>query len=92
MTRAIIFTRAAARNFDRLPEPDRIRIARRIDMLKDNPRPHGCVKLEGMDDLYRIRCGMYRILYIARDDLLVITVIRIDNRGMRIGELGSGKE
>lgn len=90
MTRAIVFTHAARRNFDRMPEPDRTRIARRIDMLKDNPRPQGCVKLEGMDDLYRIRCGMYRILYTMRDEMLVITVVRIDNRGevyRRIGEL-----
>lgn len=66
MTRAIVFTRAAVRNFDRLPESDRVRIARRIDLVRDNPRPHGCVKLEGTDDLYRIWCGISRILYTVR--------------------------
>lgn len=59
-------------------------------MLRDNHRPRGYVKLEGVDDLYRSWCGRYRILYTVREDLLVITVIRIDNRGevyRRIGEL-----
>jgi mRNA interferase RelE/StbE len=35
-----------------------------------DPRPHGCVKLSGERDQYRIRIGQYRIGY-AIDDLKV---------------------
>ena len=91
MTRyTIVFTRAAERDFEGLSDRDRVRISRRLDILRDNPRQHGCVKLEGMENLYRIRSGDFRILYTLREALLVITVIRVDNRSdvyRRIGEL-----
>jgi len=58
---------------------DRRRIARRIELLAEDPRPKGAIKLSGYDR-YRIRQGRYRILYTINDGVLVIHVIRIADR------------
>ncbi len=64
-------------------------IARKIDLLAGEPRPHGAVKLRGLDDLYRIRVQDYRIVYQIRDQELLILVIRIGHRKDVYRELNS---
>jgi mRNA interferase RelE/StbE len=44
------------------------------------PRPNKVKKLQGDDDLYRIRVGDYRIVYEIKDDVLLVTLIRIKHR------------
>jgi len=58
----------------------RIRVAQRIDQLAENPRPQGCKKLKGDDNLWRVRAGDYRIVFSIHDDLLLVLVIRIAHR------------
>ena len=55
-------------------------IGARIDALRSEPRPDGSQKLKGMDGLYRIRSGDYRIVYVIRDDRLLVLVVRIGDR------------
>ncbi len=74
-------TAAAAKELDALPrKKDRQAVVRRILALAEEPRPSGCVKLSGVDDLYRVRQGRYRIVYTIEDDRLVVAVIRIADR------------
>lgn len=48
---------------------------KRLHALRTSPRPPGVTKLEGLDHLYRIREGDYRIVYAIRDrDLLVLAI------------------
>jgi mRNA interferase RelE/StbE len=65
---------------DRLPSDMRRRILRRLEALEDNPRPRGVEKLAGVDELYRVRVGTYRIVYAIRDRELVVIVVRIGHR------------
>jgi len=51
-----------------------------MDALAINPRPKGVKKLTGLDSLYRIRTGDYRIVYQVRDDRLIVLVVRIGHR------------
>ncbi len=39
------------------------RIVFRLDSLAENPRPPGCVRLQGARHLWRIRVGDYRVVY-----------------------------
>ena len=39
------------------------RVDGKILALADDPRPHGCKKLRGHNDLWRIRIGDYRVVY-----------------------------
>jgi mRNA interferase RelE/StbE len=56
------------------------RLRQAINDLSENPRPPGCVKLQGGQELYRIRVGDYRILYEIQDAALVVLVVRIGDR------------
>jgi mRNA interferase RelE/StbE len=71
---------AALKQLQALPRPDQRRIRDRIDRLADNPRPYGSSKLEGADDLHRIRVGQYRVIYSIQDKDLVVVVVRVGNR------------
>jgi mRNA interferase RelE/StbE len=71
---------SAARSLRKLDDIARRRIARAIDSLTTNPRPHGAVKLAGESDLYRLRTGDYRILYTIRDRILTVLVVAIGHR------------
>lgn len=78
MTYRVEFTPAAAREFRKLPPDAKARIAKRIDLLAEDPRPDGVKKLS--DGTYRVRVGPFRILYRVRDAELLVLVIRIRDR------------
>ena len=65
----------------RLPTDLRIRLARAIDDLAAEPRPVGCKKLKGHDELYRIRVGQWRITYAIRDQQLLVLGVEVAPRG-----------
>ena len=50
-----------------------------IEKLKDNPRPNNCKKLIDRNG-YRIRVGVYRIIYTIFDDELLILIIKVGHR------------
>jgi len=66
--------------FRRLPNETLKRIVRRIQSLGEQPRPPGCKKLRGQEDVYRIRVGEYRILYRVRDAERRVIVLNIGHR------------
>ena len=44
--------------------------------------PDGDVKaLSGFKDVYRLRVGDYRVIYELHNDILLITVVNVGNRG-----------
>jgi mRNA interferase RelE/StbE len=71
---------SAAKEFETLPKKDRQRTAAKIQALGTNPRPPGCEKLSGQDNLYRVRQGDYRILYTVDDRALLVVVYKIGHR------------
>lgn len=72
--------RRAIKALAALPRQEQQRVRAAIDLLADRPRPPGCTKLTGEDDTYRVRVGVYRIVYEVFDDHLVIHVVRIGHR------------
>jgi len=52
----------------------------KIKNLRNNPYPPNCVKLKGQEDLYRIRSGDYRIVYMVKSKEVTILVLRIAHR------------
>jgi mRNA interferase RelE/StbE len=71
---------SAIKALARIPNPHQRRIAKAIDGLARTPRPTGCVKLAGAENVYRIRVGDYRIVYDIVDRVLTVYVIRIAHR------------
>ncbi len=77
----VLIKASAAKELEAIArKPDRRRIATRIAALAEAPRPHGCEKLSGRRDLYRIREGNYRIVYGIDAAAIVVLVIRIGHR------------
>jgi mRNA interferase RelE/StbE len=59
----------------------RQRLWDRINQLRDNPHPPGCLKLTDFKpDGWRIRVGKYRVLYQILDKELLVWVFQIDLR------------
>ena len=71
--------RNAAKVLEKINDPDYRYIKASILNLAENPRPLGYRKLKGRD-AYRIRVGIYRIIYEIIDDKLIVNVITIGNR------------
>jgi mRNA interferase RelE/StbE len=79
-TYRIVFTPAAQRQLAALDPPARRRVARRIDALSADARPPGAEKLQDGQGELRIRVGDWRIIYLVRDDQILVLVIRIGHR------------
>jgi mRNA interferase RelE/StbE len=62
-----------------IPKVEVRRLLKRMEALRDDPRPAGCEKLTGRD-LYRIRQGVYRIVYSVDDAGIVVEVINVGHR------------
>jgi len=80
MANRIEVSPAAARQLKKVDRRVLPQIAEKIDSLAIEPRPHGCEKLSGCDDLYRVRVGDYRIVYGVEDRLVVVVVLKVGNR------------
>jgi mRNA interferase RelE/StbE len=80
MSYQIEFTRPAAKQLKALPGDIQSRLELKIDTLTQEPRPPGVIKLQGDEDLYRIRVGDYRIIYTIQDDILVVLVVTVGHR------------
>jgi mRNA interferase RelE/StbE len=70
----------AERQLKKLRRQDRIRVLRAISQLAGDPRPAGCRKLSGYDDVYRVRVGTYRVIYEIDGARIVVVVLKIGHR------------
>ncbi len=75
----LTFKKSVARDLRVLPKKDVKRILKRIEALADDPRGAGCSKLSGQN-FYRVRVGVYRVVYEIDDGVLVVQVIRVAHR------------
>ena len=75
----LIFKASVAKDLRRLPKGEVARILERIEHLAENPRPPGCEKLSGQPR-YRVRQGVYRIIYEIQDARLIVIVVKVGHR------------
>ena len=74
--------RAPEKVIARLPANLKRRVRQAIDQLAFDPRPRGCVRLQGQTDAYyRIRVGDWRVIYFVDDGKLVVLVVEFGPRG-----------
>jgi mRNA interferase RelE/StbE len=76
----ITFARSARRDLERLENRDIRRILLEIEALALQPRPTGCRKLRGEDNLWRIRVGSYRVIYSVDDQQQLVDIIAVRHR------------
>jgi mRNA interferase RelE/StbE len=75
----VFFKASVEKDLRVIPKKDTIKILRHINSLSNNPRPPGCEKLTGKER-YRVRQGIYRIVYSIQDFNLTVWIVRVANR------------
>ena len=76
----ILLARSARKELEGLNPPDQRRVFRRIERLSQEPRPPGCRKLEGAEDLWRIRIGDHRVVYSIDDTHRIVDIVAVRHR------------
>lgn len=75
----LVFKKSVAKDLRAFPNQDVKRIMQRIRSLADDPRPAGYEKLSGQER-YRVRQGVYRIVYEIEDDKLIVLIVKVGHR------------
>jgi mRNA interferase RelE/StbE len=77
----LLIKASAGKELERLgTKSDRLRMVERIQVLANNPRPHGCEKLAGYTNRFRIRQGNYRVVYLVDDQRREVTIFKVGDR------------
>ncbi len=75
----VVFRPSVAKDFHGIPQFDIQRILDRINALRTDPRPPGVEKLSAQER-YRLRQGVYRIIYGVDDSRLAVEVVKVGHR------------
>lgn len=74
----IKFTKVAVKFLLKQPHKQQERLLKSINQLPDI----GDIKLmRGAINRYRLRVGRYRVIYVVEEDMLIVQVLTIGNRG-----------
>lgn len=76
----LLFEKRVFKDLDGLPQDDLERIESHIQMLKADPLPQGSKKLVGERNMYRIRQGVYRVIYTVDHKLQEVRVLGVRHR------------
>jgi mRNA interferase RelE/StbE len=77
---AVEFLKTAEEELARLPKDAQRQIVKRVEELKNTPRPPGVEPLTGAEKLLRLRVGDYRVVYTVEGRHVVVLVVRIGHR------------
>ena len=84
MTWRLLLMPRAERKLNKIPDSDVQWIKDELDALADEPFPRlHAKKLKGHPNspLYSFRVGQYRLILVFEDNVMIITVIDVGNRG-----------
>ncbi len=76
---SLVFKKSVAKDLQGIPKKDVSRLLKCFEALAGDPRGKGCEKLSGQER-YRLRQGLYRIVYEIQDDVLVVIVVKVGHR------------
>ncbi|KAA6327843.1 hypothetical protein EZS27_023193 [termite gut metagenome] len=76
----VLVSEKVEKGIKKIPIQNAKKIVEKINLLAENPRPFGYIKMSGFDNFYRIRVGIYRIIYTIEDEILTVEVVKIDHR------------
>ncbi|NOX76048.1 MAG: type II toxin-antitoxin system RelE/ParE family toxin [Gammaproteobacteria bacterium] len=80
---SLVFKKSVAKDLrnSNIPKKDIKRILNCVELLCSDPRAAGCIKLSGQER-YRVRQGLYRIIYEIQETELIIMVVKVAHRSV----------
>jgi mRNA interferase RelE/StbE len=77
------FTRQATKDLKQIPKEYIALIMNKLKTLAINPYEKNLdiKKLKGIEGAYRLRIGLYRVVYEIENKKLLITIIKVQSRG-----------
>lgn len=78
MSYRIVIDKPAMKFLNKQPQAQRERLLRAIYRL---PESGDIRPMSGFQNRYRLRVGTFRVIYTILDDLLIVQVLTIGNRG-----------
>jgi mRNA interferase RelE/StbE len=75
----ITVKQSVAKDLRRIPNKEVAKILKRIQALAGDPRPRGVEKLSEQER-YRLRQGVYRIIYEINDEEFNVVVVKVGHR------------
>jgi len=76
----VFLSSSAEKTLKKLSKQDVRRILAKLESLTIDPFPDGCKKLEGEAHAFRVRVGVYRIIYDIIGAELLVFVLKIGHR------------
>ena len=71
---------STGKDLRKLPPREVQRIVTEVELLAEEPFPHGSEKLAGADHTYRIRIGDYRVVYEVFVPSKIVEIQRVRHR------------
>ena len=81
MSYRIEFVRSAAKSYRQLDPVLQRRVDRELSRLSETPRHAGVIRLQANDELYHVRIGDLRLIFSVEDDMLLVLIVKIGQRG-----------
>ena len=75
----IVLRKSVRKDLEPIPKRDVRRILAAIAELANDPRPPQSRKLSGSEK-YRLRCGVYRVLYEIQNAVLIVCIVKVGHR------------
>ncbi len=71
----------AAKQIRKLDRQSQVRVLKAVEILSDTPRPPNGKQLVGGNGEWRIRTGVFRVIYEIKDQERTVLVLRAAYRG-----------
>lgn len=71
---------SAKKELKKIPKNNLLTILDEIEKLTSNPFPANYKKIQGVENIYRLKVNNYRVIYKLENDELIIEVIRVRHR------------
>jgi mRNA interferase RelE/StbE len=73
-------SRTAEQQLRKLDVEDRRRVVQALIGLGEDPHPPGSRKLSGYTDVFRIRVGVFRVIYSVEGRKLIVIILKLGHR------------
>ena len=80
MAYTVEFLKTAEEELAKLPKEAQRQIIKKVEVLRNDPRPPVAKQLKSAEKFHRLRVGDYRVIYLVEGKHLVVLVVSIGDR------------